>query len=121
MPSRGEARRLRDVIENIDKATNYLGARSPDAFAADPMRVDAVERCIERMAEAMIKIGAERMAAVAPDIRLPGVRQLGNILRHEYDQVDVRLVHAIVAERMPRLREACERALGGAVEDGPGD
>lgn len=111
MPSSDEARRLRDVIENIDKATDYLGGRSHEAFAADRMRIDAVERCIERMAEAMIKIGAERMSAIAPDIKLPGIRQLGNILRHEYDEVDVRLVHAIVVERMPRLREACAQAL----------
>lgn len=90
-----------------------MGQRSHDDFAAEQMRVDAVERCIERMAEAMIKIGADRMAAIAPDIPLPGVRQLGNILRHEYGEVDTRLVYAIVVERMPKLREACERALAG--------
>ena len=111
MPSSDEARRLRDIIENIDHAVSYVGTRGHDAFAAERMRVDAVERCIERMAEAMIKIGAARMAAIAPEIPLPGIRQLGNILRHEYDQVDPRLVHAIVTERMPRLRAACERAL----------
>lgn len=112
MPSSDEARRLSDIIENIDNATRYVGGLGRNDFAADRMRVDAVERCIERMAEAMIKIGAARMSAIAPDIGLPGIRQLGNILRHEYDQVDARLVHAIVVERMPRLRDACDRALG---------
>ena len=111
MPSSDEPKRLRDIIENIDAAMSYVGERSPDAFAAERMRVDAVERCIERMAEAMIKIGAERMAVIAPDIPLPGVRQLGNILRHEYGEVDTRLVHAIVVDRMPKLREACAAAL----------
>ena len=90
-----------------------MGQRSHDDFAAEQMRVDAVERCIERMAEAMIKIGADRMAAIAPDIPLPGVRQLGNILCHEYGEVDTRLVNAIVVDRMPNLREACERTLAG--------
>lgn len=117
MPSSDEARRLRDVIENIDNATRYLGGRDAEAFAADQMPVDAVERCIERMAEAMIKIGAERMAEIAPDIPLPGIRQLDNILRHAYGEVDTRLVHAIVVERMPRLRLACERALGGSARN----
>jgi uncharacterized protein with HEPN domain len=111
VPSRDEARRLRDVLDAIDNAVDFVGGRGHGEFAADRMRVYAVERCIERMAEAMIKIGAERMAAIAPDIEYPGIRQLGNILRHQYDEVDVRLVHAIVVERMPRLREACERAL----------
>jgi uncharacterized protein with HEPN domain len=54
MPSRDEARRLRDIIENIDNATSYVGSRGHDDFAAEQMRVDAVERCIERKAEAMI-------------------------------------------------------------------
>lgn len=116
MPSSDKARRLHDIIANIDKAIGYVGGRSHETFAAEPMRLDAVERCIERMAEAMIKIGAARMAAIAPEIPLPGVRQLGNILRRDYDQVDARLVHAVVVERMPRLRDACERALEAGGE-----
>lgn len=111
MPSSDETRRLRDIIANIDNASGYIGTLGAEPLATDQMRIDAVERCIERIAEAMIKIGAERMAIIAPDIPLPGVRQLGNILRHEYGEVDTRLVHAIVVERLPRLRAACERAL----------
>ncbi|UVO54317.1 DUF86 domain-containing protein [Sphingomonas sp. SUN039] len=111
MPSSDEAQRLRDIVENIDNARAYVGERNHAAFAADQMRVDAVERCIERMAEAMIKIGEARMGEIAPDIPLPALRQLGNILRHEYGEVDIRLIHAIVAERMPMLRAACDRAL----------
>ena len=56
-------------------------------------------------------IGEARMAAVAPEISLPALRQLGNILRHEYGEVDIRLIRALVVERMPVLRAACERAL----------
>lgn len=114
MPSSDEAQRLRDIIENIDNALSYLGMRSAMDFAADQMRVDAIERCIERMAEAMIKIGETRMAAIAPDIPVPALRQLSNILRHEYGVVDVRLIYGIVVERMPVLRAACSCALIGS-------
>lgn len=82
------------------------------AFAADQMRVDAVERCLERIAEAMVKIGEARMREIAPDTPLPAVRGLGNVLRHEYDRVDTRLVYALVVDRLPGLRAACERELG---------
>lgn len=102
MPSSDEVQRLRDIIDNIDHAMAYVGERDHDAFAAEQMRVDAVERCIDRMAEAMIKLGPERMAVIAPDVPLPGVRQLGSILGHEYGEVDMRLVHTIVTDRMPR-------------------
>jgi uncharacterized protein with HEPN domain len=111
MPSSDEAQRLRDIVENIDNALAYVGTRSHADFAGDQMRIDAVERCIERMAEAMIKIGELRMAEIAPDIPLPALRQLGNILRHEYGEVDLRLIYSIVVERMPVLRAACIGAL----------
>ena len=47
MPSSDEVRRLRHIIENIDNATSYVGSRNHDGFAAEQMRVDAVERCID--------------------------------------------------------------------------
>jgi uncharacterized protein with HEPN domain len=114
MSSKDEAQRLRDIIQNIDNAVDYVGARNHTVFAADQKTVDAVERCIDRIAEAMIKIGVDRMAEIAPDISFPGVRQLGNIMRHEYDVVDTRLVFAMVVDRMPRLRAACAVTLAGS-------
>ena len=59
----------------------------------------------------MIKIGVNRMAEIAPGVPLPGVRQLGNIMRHEYDVVDTRLVFAMVVDRMPKLRAVCAAVL----------
>ncbi len=114
MPSSDEAQRLGDIIENIDNALAYVGQRSVVDFEADQMRIDAVERCIERMAEAMIKIGEARMAEIAPDVPLPALRQLGNVLRHEYGEVDIRLIYSIVMDRMPNLRSACTNALSDA-------
>ena len=113
MSSNDEAQRLRDIIQNIDNAMDYVGTRNHAAFAADQKTVDAVERCIERMAEAMIKIGVDRMVEIAPDIPLPGIRQLGNIMRHEYDVIDTRLVYAMVVDRMPKLRASCAAVLVG--------
>jgi uncharacterized protein with HEPN domain len=55
--SSNEPRRLAEIIENIDRATTYIGALTIEQFAADTMRRDAVERCVERVAEAMVKIG----------------------------------------------------------------
>ena len=75
------------------------------------MRVDAVERCLMRLTEAAIRIGDERMARIAPDLGLHQVRGLGNMLRHQYDTLDMEQLWRTVHEALPPLREACARAL----------
>ena len=50
--------------------------------------VDAVERCLARITEAAIKVGAEGIRRAAPDQPFEQIRGLGNILRHAYDVVD---------------------------------
>ena len=64
------------------------------------------------IATALLLASAARMLlTMAASIPLPALRQLGNILRHEYGEVDLRLIYGIVVERMPVLRAACDRAL----------
>jgi uncharacterized protein with HEPN domain len=75
------------------------------------MRVDAIERCLQRITEAVIKIGPQRMAEIMPDLPAGKVRGMGNILRHHYDTLDAKTVWGTITEALPPLREACERAL----------
>jgi uncharacterized protein with HEPN domain len=103
--------RLTDIIENIDRIDHYLGSMAIEAFVADPLTADAVERCLQRITEAVIKIGTDRMAALAPEVPVAKVRAVGNLLRHAYDVVDLRLVYGMVKEDLPQLRAAAARAL----------
>jgi uncharacterized protein with HEPN domain len=41
-------------------------------------------------------------------------RGLGNVLRHEYQRVNTRLVRETARVDVPSLREACVKALGRA-------
>lgn len=82
-----------------------------DAFAANQMRIDAVERCLERIIEAAIKIDSERMTAIAPDLPMNKVRGLGNRLRHSYDLIDLRTLWDTATVQIPDLRAACEAVL----------
>ena len=81
------------------------------AFSADSRTVDAVERCLQRITEAVIKIGPERMAAISPRTPVDAVRGLGNMLRHDYDQVDLGVIYRTIRESLPDLREDCLQAL----------
>ena len=105
--------RLNDIVENIDRISAYLSGITFEEFAQDGLRVDAVERCLQRISEASIKIGPEALAEISPRTRIEAVRGLGNLLRHAYDEVDVSVVWSTVEKSLPILREDCAAALSG--------
>jgi len=77
--------RFEHIVENVDKITAYVEGLSYEEYAASPMIVDAVERCLARITEAAIKVGAEGIRRATPDQPFEQIRGLGNILRHAYD------------------------------------
>ena len=80
------------------------------AFLNDRKTQDAVERCMLRIAEAAVKLGAVA-EEWAPGHDWVGVRGIGNILRHEYDGVDPSVIWAVVADDLPPLLRDVEAAL----------
>ena len=110
MPSDKPARRFRDIVENAEAAERYVEGLDARTFAADAKTRDAVERCLERIAEAAVKLG-DLAAGFAPDQPWPRIRALGNRLRHEYDRVEAGQIWTIVVRDLPSLRAACEGAL----------
>ncbi|HEV2748455.1 MAG TPA: HepT-like ribonuclease domain-containing protein [Allosphingosinicella sp.] len=102
---------LEHIIENSDRIASYLAGLGLEEFAGDSKTRDAVERCIERITEAAIRLGPDRLAAIAPEVPLRQVRGLGNILRREYDRVNPELIWDTVKNEVPALRQACDAAL----------
>jgi uncharacterized protein with HEPN domain len=111
MSSKREQQRLLDIIENIEAIPGYVAGMTFEAYVSDRKTVDAVERCIQRITEAMIKIGSDRMAQIEPGIALKEVSGLGNILRHAYDVVDPRIIWSMTEEQFPALLSACRNAV----------
>lgn len=111
MSSRREPQWLRDVIDNIDAIDAYL----TDMGEADPLTdrktVDASERCLQRITEAIIRIGPDRMAAIAPNVPFHQARGLGNMLRHQYDDIRPQDLLVTISRDLPPLRAACVAAL----------
>lgn len=58
-----------------------------------------------------MRLGPERLALIAPETPLHQVRGLGNVLRHEYERVNARLIWETATADVPALRQACLRAL----------
>lgn len=111
MSSDREILRLRDIVENIDRIASHIEGMNYPAFAEDGKTVDAVERCLQRITEAVIKVGPERMAAISPTTPVDAVRGMGNALRHEYDMIDLSIIWRTITESLPALRADCMLVL----------
>ena len=109
MPSRDPRRRFADILENIDRIERYLRDIDRQSFDANEIVQDAVKHCLLRIAEAATKLGAFAEEAI-PGQNWRSIRDLGNILRHEYDGVSLDILWAIVSDDMPALEDAILRA-----------
>lgn len=110
---------LHHIIENADRVARYLSGLDRQAFEQNEWARDAVERCIERVCEAAIRLG-ERAEELMPDQPWGDIRGMGNRLRHAYDRVDVDIVWKTAQVRVPDLAVDARRALAH-LQAGQGD
>ena len=110
MPSEKPARRLEDIIENVQAIQQYVTGMDLAAFEEDKKTCDAAERCLERISEAAAKLG-DLAPALMPDQPWQKIRALGNRLRHEYDAISAVRLWDIVRVDLPGLCAACKDAL----------
>lgn len=101
---------LRDIIANAARAARHLAGVERERFASSEATVDAVERCIERVCEAVVRLG-ETAERLMPGHPWAAIRGMGNRLRHAYDYVDPDVVWKTAQERLPEIAGAAERAL----------
>jgi hypothetical protein len=48
---------LADILDNIGRIEKYISGLDRDSLASDGLRRDAVERCLERICEAAVRLG----------------------------------------------------------------
>jgi uncharacterized protein with HEPN domain len=110
MPSKQPDRRLRDIIQSIDRIVGFTNGMEFEAFMADERTRLAAERCLLIISEAVVKLGRD-VEALSPEIPWHQIRGLGNWLRHDYDQIDHRMLWSAITNELPRLRAACAKQL----------
>jgi len=106
LPTERPARRIHDILSNIASIEEYTDGLSAETFSGNRMAVDAVERCLERIAEAARKLGNQFDSAVPGDVDLHSVRQFGSVLRHDYDTLDTSIIWKVVENELPKLKSA---------------
>lgn len=110
MPSDNSIRRLQDILDNIGLIKDYTRGASYDRFVEDRKTQDAVERCLARISEAASKLDSAAEALI-PDQPWSEIRAIGNIIRHEYDTIDPRIIWNIVNRDLDTLKSSVDAAL----------
>ncbi|MGO9260413.1 MAG: DUF86 domain-containing protein [Bryobacteraceae bacterium] len=110
MPSKDPIRRFEDILENILLIEEFTAGMDSTAFTEDLRTSNAAERCLERISEAAKKLGAVA-EELCPAIPWPQLRAMGNLLRHEYDRIDIVRVWLTIEDDLPPLKAAVEAAL----------
>lgn len=79
---------------------------------SDDKARSAVERQLPIISEAAIRLwnaGPDVQALLPPEIDWAGVRSMGNVLRHRYDDADFDIIADVLASKLGALKSACER------------
>lgn len=97
------AARLADMADAIAEIESMLATHDYESFAAQKQVQWAVERGLEIISESSRAIPKEQKAAFSyiPWKRIAG---LGNMLRHEYQHIEPRLIWNIAREHLGELR-----------------
>src|SRR5690242_18228645 len=93
---------LTDIIESIETIRGEMQGVTIIAFERDKVRRWVVERGIEIIPEASRRLPAA-LKARHTGIPWPKVAAIGNILRHEYQDVAHDILWHVVMEDLPEL------------------
>jgi len=117
LPSSRPKTRFLDIVENAETILDYTAGMDRDSFEKDRRTRDATERCLSRISEAAVKLGAQA-EVMLPQHPWRQIRDLGNVIRHAYDNLDADIVWSIVVERLPTLLADAREAAGRLPDDG---
>jgi uncharacterized protein with HEPN domain len=110
LSSRTPDQSLHDILSSIILIEQFIAGISFDHFRDDPMRIAAVERHLQKISEAAIRL-SDQADILCPGIPWRNIRGIGNFLRHEYDRVDLDTVWHTVTNYLPSLKASVNAAL----------
>jgi uncharacterized protein with HEPN domain len=101
---------LQDMLNNAEKAMDFVGSMEFDQFFEDEKSSYAVVRALEIIGEAARMVPEETRATV-PDLQWREISAMRNKLAHEYFGVNMKVVWRTVREDLPPLVEVLRKAL----------
>jgi uncharacterized protein with HEPN domain len=110
---------LADILDNTERIEGYVTGMDRFSFEQNGMVRDAVERCLERICEAIYRPG-DKAEEILPGLPLGQIRGMGNRLRHAYDRIDLQVMWETVDLRVPELETAARLALAALEAEAGG-
>ena len=115
-PSERIAKCFRDVLDAISLIEAWVKASggADQAICHEIKTRSAIERQLLVISEAAIRVDRLDPTAaprLAPGVDWPGIRGIGNFIRHKYDDLDASILVDVVRNRLIGLRDACVRAV----------
>lgn len=107
--------RIHDMLEAITGIEGAVRGKSYRDYQKSWVLRSALERGIEVISEASRHLGP-RLKSQHRDVRWKDIAGIGNILRHEYQHVDGRIIWNAVKNELPPLKGALlalQETLGG--------
>jgi uncharacterized protein with HEPN domain len=108
--ARAPIARLTDIIEAIELIRSEMAGVTLAAFEPDRRKRWLVERAIEIISEASRHLG-EELKARHPEIPWPKVAGIGNVLRHDYEDIAHDVLWHVARDDLPPLEQACRQEL----------
>ena len=108
--------RLNDILRAIDGAAETIGTNDFEAFRSVYYMLRTIERCIEIVSEATRHLPAD-IKRKFPDIPWQPIAGIGNVLRHDYDMVDKRIIWEVATVHFPELRRVIIEIAAQLPED----
>lgn len=117
LPSDSEAHRyVGDIVEELDKAYAFVGEISISGFIKDNKTIYAVEKAIQNSIEACINIERQKdnkgnFSRLFPNFDYAEIKDIADGFRHDYGNLDARLIWNELHGRLRELRNAAEALL----------
>jgi uncharacterized protein with HEPN domain len=103
-------KRVADIKKNVAEIRHLLAGRSLGEIEADSMRRAAFERFLEVISEASRYL-PDSWKAEHPDIAWRRISDLGNVIRHVYERVDLSILWGIYERDLAPLESAVDAML----------
>lgn len=110
MPTKDPRLGLGDMRDNAARIAAHVAGIDRHAFLNDEKTLDAVERCLERIAGAARRIG-DRFDDRYPDLELPNLRRFGSVLRHDCESIFPESLWIYVHDDVPAIQAMAETEI----------
>jgi uncharacterized protein with HEPN domain len=102
--------RLEHILKGIARIEHLTAGKSAEDYLADEGLREMIERNIARISEAARFIPND-VRARYPAVPWRRIVGIGNVIRHDYDEIDDRVMWDTATEKLVPLKEAVARML----------